>query len=535
MRFVDRRSLLILGLTFLSGESTSSAIDYVIPAVTKAPGEEGSNWVSDVRIVNRATHAGDWSGNFPDREILFTYYYTEEDNGELVVRSRSREVFDTGPGHLREFNDILGSLWSLSKSSGALVISTRWPISVFSRTYDSATGCAGAIETEGQFVPAFTSADQYPRQMLPSVVVNPRYRTNIGLYNGNAVPVTATVKVYTQRTEDNGNDDEDPVVPEKTFTLPAHGRIQDPVASAGVNGFSGFGEIESSLPLYAYSSIIDNASQDAVFVPGRLQISKEHAINYEQPISFSGGCPCVVPVAACWHGNPPCTKADLAACPPRSDCRSPFSGRVSCNVTMKYAYPTVEVARPAGARGAVYLRNFRYVVNGTEIRLPWERFSGGTMSDLGGAVAPGACGYSMLSQTGTTYCTYNDLCRNDPSSAFYCFSAQPISGDSTGDYLVTAFVGKDDTVAHLFTPDQRQLLLGREYAMNQELLFRVDVLVEGNLSARVGLDFRKTTAIEDITLEMSHGIIEGPTDGWVTMQCPPEEIRGGTYCPAPSQ
>jgi len=98
------------------------------------------------------------------------------------------------PGQAVRLADVAGQLFGLSKSAGALIVSSSQPLLATSRT--STGSSAGTL---GQFVPglpesAALTAGQESR--LIQLSENAGYRTNVGFASVSATPISATITLY---------------------------------------------------------------------------------------------------------------------------------------------------------------------------------------------------------------------------------------------------------------------------------------------------------------------------------------------------
>jgi hypothetical protein len=231
----------------LKGATTSSR--YVIPGVADLNSPFYS-WRSDIRVFNSSTS---------DLTATLTYFPQTGNpaaSGPVQLPIKAGEV--------KAIDSALQSLFGLTNSGGALVISTpsSAPLVVTARTYNQ-TGSG----TYGQFIPAVTPAESAGLNdrtlQLIQLEQSDRFRTNIGLSETNGSPATAEVSV---------------IVPDSKFAI----KTQVSLAANefrqfnlgtdfGVNNaynvrvtvkvISGTGRVT------AYGSMIDQITQDPTFVP----------------------------------------------------------------------------------------------------------------------------------------------------------------------------------------------------------------------------------------------------------------------------
>ena len=197
---------------YIPGVSPPPARTAYAPAIN-APGANGTRWRTDVRTTSADTVLG-FEGS--ERAVTSTI-----------------------------IPDVLGSFFS--GSSG--VISARLPAGAVatSRTWtDSANG------TYGQFIPFRDASEALRSADIIQVEVSSKFRTNVGVMSPNA----ATVRI-TQL------DAAGAVLATHDLTLAPLQLTQIALSVPVVNGRV---HIESSAPLFAYGSLVDNRTGDPTFV-----------------------------------------------------------------------------------------------------------------------------------------------------------------------------------------------------------------------------------------------------------------------------
>ena len=221
----------------------------LVPAAAHAPGAEGSLWRTDLALVNPGASAA---------SVELTFVPVD---GAPVARTAS-----LGAGGTREWADVLSSLFGVAAdagASGAIGIASDTVLCVASRTFNR-----DASGTFGGFLPAVTPSDALApgaAGVLPHLVRNALFRTNVGVANLGAAAVTARLRLYGEDGAAAGA----PV----DVTVPPGGLVQvvDPfgVAGAGDRDLA-FATVEVLTPgglAWAYASVIDNRTGDPTIVP----------------------------------------------------------------------------------------------------------------------------------------------------------------------------------------------------------------------------------------------------------------------------
>jgi len=237
-------SLTVAGKTFTVSQSAEDSFRYLVPGMIHAPGANGTNWRSDLAILNIGTTVA-------EIDIVF------RDGAQSIRRSL---VLD--PGHTMGWNDAIASFFNVSGSaSGAVDIESTAPVIVTARNYNQ----SGA-KTFGQYLSGIPSTEAlFPGRtgVLPQLRSTPGFRTNIGFvcFGSSPCPVTVQLKDAT------GN----PVGSVLTVTIPAGGWKQlnrvFQLAGAGSVDLA-FAEIQTENgSIWAYGSVVDNTSGDGTTIP----------------------------------------------------------------------------------------------------------------------------------------------------------------------------------------------------------------------------------------------------------------------------
>lgn len=208
-----------------------------IPVVGRSPGANGTFWRSDVTLFNPSSNS-----------VALSLRY----NG-------ATKTLFLGSGDTQVLADIV-SQYGHSSGSGTLQVSwstATGPV-VTSRTYTTANG-----GTYGQSIDPVTAFAT--RMFVPGLRNDAGYRSNVGFVNGGTEQeVVAVTLLSPSGTE----------LARTNVTLSAGQQVQYGVTAlfAGVSIPSGFtlvAEGDANARVFAYGSMVDNASGDPVFFAGR--------------------------------------------------------------------------------------------------------------------------------------------------------------------------------------------------------------------------------------------------------------------------
>jgi hypothetical protein len=220
----------------------------VIPAVGRASGIGGTFWRSDVTLFNPGVST---------MSISLRYLAAGRDNRDALA-----QIVTLPPSRTVVIADVAQAL-GVSSGSGALRVSwnTQAGPIVTSRTYTTTDGGG----TYGQSIDPVSSFanDSY----VPGLRADTSFRSNAGFVNGGDSPMTVTATLLS---------DYGAVIGTTQIGLAPRSQVQYaigalfPAANAPRAGtLTLIAHADGSPNLFAYGSIIDNASGDPVFFGGR--------------------------------------------------------------------------------------------------------------------------------------------------------------------------------------------------------------------------------------------------------------------------
>lgn len=230
----------------------SAAVPYraLVSVITQAHGAGGSSWRTELTIFNAGSEA-----------VTPQLIFFPGAGGQV----QTRPIY-LAPKQSVTYANALLEIFGLQNSAGALGIEADGVVSspdlrISSRTFtDSASG------TYGQAVNGVLSDDLPATVYLTGMESDTSFRTNIGLVNRNIAPVGVTLELFDQ----NGNR-----VGVNTTTLAGNNFSQSPltaffpnISGAQYATLSMRVTAAASNVVSAYASIVDNRSQDPVYVQG---------------------------------------------------------------------------------------------------------------------------------------------------------------------------------------------------------------------------------------------------------------------------
>ena len=237
------------------GPESSNAFAFhnliTLPAVASLHGRNGAVFLSDVAVFNPLSGSS---------TVIARYRCFPS------PCSVSEQTLTLGAGEMRVLSDIVRTLFAAPETGGAVEFDSRLAIMVGSRLYTP----AGPRPSVGMFVPGLGPGAATNASVLTSLSHSADssrgFRTNIGLFNASDETQTAGIDVYDLDGNRLGG---------TRLTLAAREarQVNDIFLSLGIHGDVPHAYClvrgEKPLPLYTYAAVVDNQSQDPVFIPGQ--------------------------------------------------------------------------------------------------------------------------------------------------------------------------------------------------------------------------------------------------------------------------
>ena len=227
----------------LSGPALGAVHTYTVPGIVKAGGLNGTNYISDLVVLNGGS-------------VSTTMTLSFVPSG-MVPRD-----YALGAGESLTIRDVVASAFGAGQATGAVILTSDQPLVVRGRTYNTASsgtfGVALAVMEESRFMS--------PGDMGHSLWIsqdsqgNRGYRTNIAVVFPDPSGGSATVTLYDAAGTWQGQQD---------FSLDAAGLKQVPVGAMVAGGLAtGRAEIQvTSGRAAGYASVADNVTGDGSLFP----------------------------------------------------------------------------------------------------------------------------------------------------------------------------------------------------------------------------------------------------------------------------
>jgi hypothetical protein len=215
-----------------------------LPVIGKTTGQAGTNFVTDLRIINNGGAIAN---------VTLDFFSQNSGGNSAPSTTKSLTVV---PGEQKVLNDVMQGTLNLASGLGALKITSDQNVLVTTRVIND-------LRSEGKGTAGLAygaTAGGDTSGTMPFLQNNADYRTNIGYFNPSSSTVTAT---FVARRPDGS------VLGTNTVSIPGFAMFQQPafallsnVSDATQNDF--FVTWTSSGPLFAYASVTDNKTGDAV-------------------------------------------------------------------------------------------------------------------------------------------------------------------------------------------------------------------------------------------------------------------------------
>ena len=220
----------------------------LVSVTAQTSGVGGTSWRTELSLFNAGAQGANVS-------LLFL----PGAGGAMITRS-----LYLGPRQSQTYANALLDLFDMPDGAGALAIEASSAGESASLRVTSRTFTGGVEGTYGQSVPD-VSADALQQTLyLTGMQVNPAFRTNLGLVNRASVAVSTTLTLY---------DGDGTTLATKTVGVGANSFQQAPVAAffpeiAGqtFDALSMRVVAAASDAVSAYASVIDNRSQDPIYI-----------------------------------------------------------------------------------------------------------------------------------------------------------------------------------------------------------------------------------------------------------------------------
>lgn len=235
---------------FVTGATPEVTPFLLIPVVAHKPGQAGTEWRSDLRVLNH----GSFSVHV-DAELRF--------QGALGLPP-VLESFELQPGEAVTLDDVVRNFFGFSGVAGSLRLIPREGSAALCAT--SRTANHGSEGTYGQYVPGIRS-DQALRDrgVLLHIDDDATSRSNLGIVETDGMTVGVEIRLLDSLGRPLGSPIHQTLGPWESiqindvfafFSVPGQSNARLEIArDSGAGGF------------FAYASVIDSDSGDAIFVP----------------------------------------------------------------------------------------------------------------------------------------------------------------------------------------------------------------------------------------------------------------------------
>jgi hypothetical protein len=237
----------------LMGASSAGVVIYQ-PVVATVRGLAGTNFKTDVRMVNR-------SG--ADATVTIDYY-ARSNSGQSAPNETAQVVIpNNGQAAVDNF---LETIWGITDGQGALVVTSDREITSSARIFNDQIDAG--LGTFGQYSQALPISHAWSQGVIPFLSNVPSgqgsgFRSNIGWFNPNADPIEVTFSGYAA---------DGTLLGQVTADAPGYQQLQVNVADLWP-ALSNYPDplyvhyvVTGGDPVLMYGSVVDNVNGDASFV-----------------------------------------------------------------------------------------------------------------------------------------------------------------------------------------------------------------------------------------------------------------------------
>jgi len=237
---------------------SGSRVVYV-PVVGKVAGAAGTNFVTDVRIINRTGATAN-----------VTLDYFQQSTAGQTAPTATR-AFTVAPGEQEVLDDVIGLL--NSSSLGGLRVTSDQNVEVLARVINdqraASQGTTGFSVDARELSEATVSGTLgFLSNASPADIgAGTGFRTNLGYFNASATPVTLTLRAH--RTGDGSS------LGTTTITVPGFSQVQGGVFAQNLIGSVAAADQaqpnfyvtwSASAPIFVYGAVVDNRTGDSVLI-----------------------------------------------------------------------------------------------------------------------------------------------------------------------------------------------------------------------------------------------------------------------------
>ena len=238
--------VVVLGLAAPVAAVQIGSDQVVVPVVAHLPGNNGTQWRSDVWIQSASTNT---------LNVTLSYYPTA---GGVLTETVHLEGF-----HGAFFHDIVLETFGLESSKGMLIVSADAPsVEVRARVYNAGNACGEF----GQAIPGLP-LDRLGRQgFLSGITTAAGTRLSVGIANPTDESYSVRVDVYDASTNEELASHTIDLAPHQLVQLDRVADLWDLPQRDAV--FIDINSGSNSQFFYAYASVVRNDTGDATFIFG---------------------------------------------------------------------------------------------------------------------------------------------------------------------------------------------------------------------------------------------------------------------------
>jgi len=224
-----------------------------LPGAANTPGFNGSRWTTDLEVHNRGQDAASYTV-----ELLVS---------NQANASPSAVAFELAPDMSVRYHDVVGELFE-TDGTGALRV-TAVGGALMASAHTRTEGGGGFY---GQYIEGMDptdAADDGSEQRLIQLESSTAARTNIGVVSTCAIPITVGVALFEADGTAAGDMEFDLEPFDSTQTNDLFHSLGGMTAETGGDMYAVVSSATPGAAFFAYASVVDNGTNDPIFVPAR--------------------------------------------------------------------------------------------------------------------------------------------------------------------------------------------------------------------------------------------------------------------------
>jgi len=227
---------------------------YFIPASANSKGGYNTNWKTDAVFYNK----GNQTANI-------TLYFLEAGKDNSGAEGKEIKI---NSGQSLRINDIVGNFFGKENTSGGIMIKSNQNLLISSRTYNETEEGTYGQYISGKIIDEALKENE--EALIIQITKNKKYRANIGFLNCGSENIEVQIDIYKSNRDEIGS--------KKINLLPFEYKQENNIIEEFTeedieDAFAIIKSTKEGAIYFAYASIVDNRTGDAIFVPANSLVN----------------------------------------------------------------------------------------------------------------------------------------------------------------------------------------------------------------------------------------------------------------------